>query len=261
MLSPLVELILPFFLSFTVVILITMLAERFGTKIGGIAGTLPSTIIIVFLFIALNRGIPFATHSDSIAVAEMGINVLFLAAFAAFCTRSLPAALIGAFSLWAFFTALLYIADFSTILVPLIIFAVAFASCLWYLEKHEHVTSQQKIHMQYTYKKILLRGLLAGVVIAAAVSLSNLSVALSGILAMFPAIFLSTMLISYFEHGPLFTKALAKSLMYGSPSVVAYGAAIYFLYPAAGILIGTIGATIISVAVSLVLLLFRSSLN
>ncbi len=261
MLSPLVELILPFFLSFTVVILITMLAERFGTKIGGIAGTLPSTIVIAFLFIALNRGIPFAAHSVSIAVAEMGINVLFLVAFAALSTRSLPVALIGSFSLWTFFTALLYIADFTAILVPLVIFAVAFAVCLWYLEKHEHVASQQKIHMQYTYRKILLRGLLAGVVIAAAVSLSNLSVALSGILAMFPAIFLSTMLIAYIEHGPLFTKALAKGMIYGSPSVVAYGAAIYFLYPMTGILTGTIGAVIISVAVSLILYLFRSLLQ
>lgn len=261
MLSPLVELVLPFIFSFTVVIFITMLAERFGTKIGGIAGTLPTTIVIAFLFIALNRGIPFTTHSVSIAVAEMGINVLFLAAFAALCTRFLPTALIGSFSLWSLFTILLYIADYTTILIPVLIFAAAFAGCLWFLEKHQHVMSQQKTHMQYTYRKILLRGLLAGIVIAAAVSLSNLSVALSGILAMFPVIFLSTMLIAYLEHGPLFTKALAKGMIYGSPSVVAYGAAIYFLYPMAGILTGTIGAIILSVAVSLVLYLLRFSLK
>jgi uncharacterized membrane protein (GlpM family) len=260
-LSPLLEVILPFVFSFGIVILITMLAERFGTKIGGIAGTLPTTIVIAFLFIALNRGISFATHSVSIAVAEMAINVLFLATFAALSTRSLPTALIGSFSLWTFFTVLLYIADFTAILIPIILFAVAVAGCLWFLEKHQHVASQPQICMKYTYGKILLRGLLAGFVIAAAVSLSNLSIALSGILAMFPVIFLSTMLISYLEHGPLFTKALAKSLIFGSPSVVAYGAAIYFLYPLAGILTGTIGAVIISVAVSLVLFLLRSSLQ
>ncbi len=261
MLSPLVEIILPFFFSFAVVILITMLAERFGTKVGGIAGTLPSTIIIAFLFIALNRGIPFANHSVTIAIAVMAMNLLFLSAFAALIPRSLPHALIGSFGIWTVGTVAIYVSNLDNMLVSQVAFAAAYLGCLWFLEKHKRIPSQQRIHMTYSAKKILLRGLLAGVVIAAAVVLSNVNAALSGVLAMFPAIFLSTMLIADLEHGPDFTRGLAKAMIYGSYSVTAYGAAIFILYPAIGITAGTIGAILISLAISVIIYLFRSILQ
>ena len=261
MLSPLFELILPFFLSFTVVILITVLAERYGTKVGGIAGTLPSTIVIAFLFIALDDGVSYATHSVSIAIAIMGLNLLFLAAFATLCTRSLLIALVGAFTVWTLGTIIIYVTDVATMTIPLLAFILCFIIALMYLERYRRVASQPNITMRYTAKKLLLRGLLAGIVIASAVSLSNINVALSGILAMFPAIFLSTMLIAYLEHGPTFTRGLAKGMIYGSPSVAAYGAAIYFLYPTLGILVGTIIAVLLSLTTSLLLYLSRSVLN
>lgn len=261
MLSILVEIILPFFFSFAVVILITMLAERFGTKAGGIAGTLPSTIIIAFLFIALNRGIPFAAHSLTVSIAVMAMNLLFLTIFAALITRSLPHALLGSFGIWAIGTVVIYFSNLDSMLVSQIAFAAAYVGCLWFLEKHKHIPSQQKIIMTYSVRKILLRGLLAGVVIAAAVVLSNVNAALSGVLAMFPAIFLSTMLIADFEHGPDFTRGLAKALIYGSYSVTAYGLAIFILYPTIGITAGTIGAILISLAVSAILYLLRSMLR
>ena len=42
------QIILPFILSAMIVIIIMFIAERYGTKIGGILGTLPSTIVIAF---------------------------------------------------------------------------------------------------------------------------------------------------------------------------------------------------------------------
>jgi uncharacterized membrane protein (GlpM family) len=256
-LSPLVEIILPFLFAFLVVILITILAERYGTKTGGIAGTLPSTIIIAFLFIAINRGIPFTTHAITVAIAIMAMNLLFLTAFALLIPHSLPAALLGSFIIWAIGTVIIYFSNLDSMLVSQVIFILAYIACLWLLEKHKKIPSQHKIHMTYSARKLLLRGLLAGIVIASAVALSNINAAISGILAMFPAIFLSTMLIAYLEHGPDFTRALAKAMIYGSLSVTTYGIAIYLLYPATGIIIGTIGATLASLAVSLILYLLR----
>lgn len=261
MLSPLLEIILPFLFSFLIVIVITILAERYGTKIGGIIGTLPTTIIIAFLFIAINRGIPFAGHSVTVSIAVMAVNLLFLAVFAALVVRSLPLALLGSFGVWTIGAIVIYVSDLDSMLLSQIIFAVAYLGCLWFLEKHERIPSQQKILMTYSVRKILLRGLLAGIVIAAAVALSNVNAALSGILATFPAIFLSTMLIADLEHGPDFTRGLAKAMIFGSYSVAAYGAAIFILYPLIGITAGTIAAILVSLAVSALLYLLRTILQ
>ena len=74
--------IIPFALSALVVILVTIIAEKYGTKTGGVIGTLPSTIIIAFLFIALDKGVQFASESVAVVPAEMGINLVFLLIFA-----------------------------------------------------------------------------------------------------------------------------------------------------------------------------------
>lgn len=261
MLSPLVEIILPFLFSFLVVILITVLAERYGTKAGGIIGTLPSTIIIAFLFIAINRGIPFTSHSITVAIAIMAMNLLFLTAFALLIPRSLPIALLGSFLIWTIGTVTIYFTNLDSMLVSQIIFLLAYAGCFWYLEKYKKIPSQHKINMTYSARKLLLRGLLAGTVIASAVALSNINAAISGILAMFPAIFLSTMLIAYLEHGPDFTRALAKAMIFGSLSVTAYGLAIYFLYPTTGIILGTLGAILLSLLISGILYVLRPHLR
>ena len=54
MIDILLQVVLPFILSALIVVGVTILAERYGTKIGGILGTLPHLIIIAFVFIALN---------------------------------------------------------------------------------------------------------------------------------------------------------------------------------------------------------------
>lgn len=261
MLSPLVEFALPFAFSFLIVILVTMLAERFGTKVGGIAGTLPSTIIVAFLFIALEQGVAFATRSMTVALAEMAVNLVFLTVFAALCHHRLSLVLAVSFGVWTALTVVVYLFAGDSIVLSVVAFFASYAICLLFLERKERIASSRKIEMTYTWKKLLLRGLLAGLVIAAAVSLANIDAAISGIFAMFPAIFTSTMLISLLEHGPTFTKGLAKAMIYGSPSVAAYGIAIYLLYPSVGVVLGTVGAIAAGVIVSLSLYRFRRTIR
>jgi hypothetical protein len=84
---------------------------------------------------------------------------------------------------------------------------------------------------------------------------------LSGIFSVFPAIFLSTMLISLREHGSQFTAAMAKGMIYGSPSVAIYAVGIYFFYPLVGILVGTISAFVVALVVTLILFTLRKKIR
>lgn len=253
--------LIPFLLSALVVILVTIIAERYGTKTGGIIGTLPTTIVIAFLFIALDKGVLFASESVAIVPAEMGINLIFLAVFALLASRTLLVALTASLSVWTAFTLLLFFSNNTNIFVSLTLFAVFFISTFFTLDKIKKIPSHRSIEVHYTPLKLFSRSIIAGTVIALAVTISNVGVTLSGIFSVFPAIFLSTMLIAQREHGPEFTGAMAKGMIYGSPSVVSYAVSISFLYPLNGIVIGTIGAFLISLVVSLILFILRKHIR
>lgn len=253
--------VIPFTLSALVVIIITVIAEKYGTKTGGILGTLPSTIIIAFLFIALDKGVLFASESVIVVPAEMGINAIFLLVFALLSKKRLLVALIGSLLGWTMLTLVIYYLTLSSIIVSLVVFLACVLTGLLILDKKKKIASQETIKVHYTTLKLLGRSLIAGIVIAVAVSFSNLGPILSGIFSVFPAIFLSTMIISLREHGPQFTGAMAKSMIYGSPSVVSYAVGIHFLYPMIGILQGTITAFIIGLVVTLVLFILRKHLR
>jgi uncharacterized membrane protein (GlpM family) len=253
--------IIPFALSALVVVLVTIIAEKYGTKIGGVIGTLPSTIIIAFLFIALNKGVQFAAESVAIVPAEMGINLVFLVLFTLLSLRKISVALVGSLLGWTTLTIVLFYSNITSIIVSLAVFLLCFLVTFIILDKMKKITAQNTIKVHYTPFKLLSRSFIAGTVIAIAVTFSNIGVALSGIFSVFPAIFLSTMLISLKEHGPQFTGAMAKGMIYGSPSVVSYAASIYFLYPLIGILLGTFSAFLIAIVVTLMLFYLRKKIR
>lgn len=258
--SILLQTVLPFILSALIVILITVIAEKFGTKIGGIVGTLPSTIVIAFLFISLNKGVDFAAISAAIVPAELGINILFLVVFSLAAFRSIYAAFLASFTIWTLLSSVFVIVDLTNIYLSLLIFISSLILSFLVLERLKQIPSIGKVHVHYTTKKILLRGILAGIIISIAVILSNYDAVLSGIFSVFPAILSSTMLISMREHGPKFTTGLAKTMSFGITSVCCYATTIHFLYPVYDILWGSIHAYFISLIFTLGLLRIRNKI-
>jgi uncharacterized membrane protein (GlpM family) len=129
------------------------------------------------------------------------------------------------------------------------------------LEKGFKIKSMGKKTVHYTPSKILLRGLLTGTIIMIAVLLSNVGEVLSGIFSVFPAISISTMLISVREHGPDFSAGIAKSMIFGSWSVINYAVVVHFLYPTYGMVWGTIVAFIVASLVALVIFKLKSKIS
>jgi uncharacterized membrane protein (GlpM family) len=242
------QVIIPFILSAAIVIIITIIAERFGTKIGGILGTIPSTIVIIFIFISLNRGVDFASRSVAVVPAEMGINILFLFFFVLFIGRGIVPATVVSIGLWSILSLFLYLMHFNNILLSILIYGLSILITFFTLERIMYVKSTGRVKVIYSMQKIAMRGILAGVVVALAVVLSNINAVLSGIFSVFPAIFLSTMLISAYEHGSKFVGGMAKAMIIGTLSVTSYAISIHFLYPTLDITWGTI----ISYSISLI---------
>jgi len=253
--------ILPFFSSAAVVIIIMLIAEKYGTKTGGILGTLPSTIIIAYIFIALNKGNVFASNSVAVVPAEIGINLIFLFIFAVLVKKSIYNAFIASFVLWIILSFILWFIDLKNIYISVSIFFIMLVFSFFTLEKIIKIKSSGHKIVHYTFKKIALRGLLSGTIITITVLLSNVGEVISGIISVFPAIISSTMIISYYEHGPDFASGLAKSMIIGSCSVMSYAVSIHFLYPLYGIIIGSFIGFFVSLCVTLIILKLRKKLS
>jgi hypothetical protein len=253
--------VLPFILSCIVVILITVVAERYGTKVGGILGTVPSTIVVAFLFIAVNEGVTFATRAAVVVPAEMGVNLLFLFSFSLLARRSVAMALAVSLSLWALLSGILALIRVSNLGISVAFYLLVMFATFMLLERHHHITSSGKTAVRYTTWKLLFRGVFAGIVIATAVVLAQIDETLSGIFSVFPAIFLSTMLIFVREHGPVFTGGMGKSMILGTLSVSSYPVSIHFLYPSVGVAAGTVVGIFVALCITFVLMLVRERMR
>ena len=257
----LLQVVLPFTLSAIIVILIMYIAERYGTKIGGIFGTLPSTIVIAFIFIALNQNVDFAAKSAAVVPAELGINVIFLLLFALLVHRSIYVAFFGSLTIWIILSLLLFIFNLENIFISISIYIIIIIITIIVLERVKKIPSSGNVTVHYNLSKIALRGILAGTVISIAVILSNVGAIISGIFSVFPAILSSTMIISFREHGPKFAAGMAKSMTIGISSVAVYAAAIHFLFPVYNIYIGTFAAYIVSIVVTLTIFKLRDKIR
>ena len=255
------QIVLPFILSAFVVVLIMFIAERYGSKTGGILGTLPSTIVVAFLFISYTKGTTFASNAASIVPAELGINVVFLLVFSLLINRSTLLAFLMTFVVWILLSAFLVVFNPQDILFSLIVYLLTGVVSFIILEKIKRIPSVGNVKVWYTPQKIFLRGILAGSVIAIAVFLSNIDAVISGVFSVFPAILSSTMLISVREHGPDFAAGMAKSMMIGLSSVATYATAIHFFYPLYGVFVGTIAAYLLALCVTLAIYKLRRKIS
>lgn len=254
------QLILPFTLSALIVIIIMYIAEKYGTKVGGILGTLPSTIVVALLFLAINQSIDFASKAAEIIPAELAINIIFLVIFAFLVKRSLILAFIISLLIWTILSILIIIINVNNIYISVIIYILSLIFALLILNKMK-ITSIREVEVHYNIKKIASRGIIAGLVISIAILLSNFGAIFSGIFSVFPAIIISTMLISYRDYGPNFTSGMAKSMIIGISSVSVYATSVHFLYPTYNIFIGSIFSYIASLCVTYFILSIRNMIK
>ncbi len=223
----------------------TVLADKYGSKIGGFIAGLPSTILLGLFFIAWTQNPQVAVEATTVVPIVGGIGYLFLVTFAYFVKRNLYQALTFSFLLWFTLVFWLIIVHFNNYLVSLFSYCLILFFSYWLLEHQLKIKSLSGQKIKYTPKIILLRSLLSGSIIALAVLLAKIGgPLLGGAFSTFPAMFTSMLLITYFAQGPVFSSAITKSLMLGSITVIIYSIIVRYTYLSWGILWGTIISTV-----------------
>jgi signal transduction histidine kinase len=230
----------------------TIIAERFGSKIGGVITGIPSTIVLTLFFIGWTQTPQVAADTTGIIPAIMGLDALFTAIYILLSKNKLYVSIGVSLLSWFILSFILVVLKLNNFFLSLFIFLLLLIVSYILGEKVVRVKSERQRKIVLTYREVSFRAILSGTIISFAVVMTKLGgPILGGMFASFPAIMLSTMIITYIAHGRNFSVAVMKVIMVsGCINVVVYTTSVRYLYPLFDIYVGTLYAFLISLVCS-----------
>lgn len=246
------------FLAGIIAVLVTLAIERWGGLTGGILGTMPSTIVPAAAGIYLAGDQEVLVQSLAIIPLGMLINGLFLAVWVLLPshldTAKSPLFITTFTSLLVWFVfgiIMLFGVDFALgaggtafeigILGLVLLIALAVG-----MNWRVHPTPKGK--QPVAGRVLFIRGSAAASAIGAAVWLSAQGQPLiAGLAAVFPAIFLTSMVALWHAQGPTVPQGAAGPMTMGGTSVAIYALVAMYSLPAWGVVFGSVLAWSIAV--------------
>ena len=252
------KLVLSFLVGSVWVTLSTLAAEKYGSKVGGLIGGLPSTVVVALLFIGLTQSSSAAASATTVVPLAQGINGLFLVAYLYFVRRGLWTGLLLALAVWATLAGLVLAFGLKNFWISLGGWLVLAVACILIVESAMNIPSRKGAKVRHTRGQVLVRALFGGTVIAFAVMMGKLGgPVFGGVFSTFPAMFLSTLVITYHDEGAEFSQAVGKSLMLsGEVNIVLYAVLVRIFYREWGLALGTAAALVICLASGFLLYLY-----
>jgi len=238
---------------------VTVAIERFGGRIGGLLGTLPTTIVPASIGIWAQTEGPQAFQAAMDATpAGMLVDALFLWAWRALPPR-LPEMRLG----WMLtFMTVLTLGLWLLIAWPTVLLGDGFAegetlpfglvsmALLVGVGIAGTLTSTPTPRGGNRVSKVtlVLRGLFAATAIGAAVWIADIAGPVAaGVASVFPAIFFTSMASLWLAQGHTVPAGAVGPMMLGSSSVGAYALYAHFLFPTLGPAMGAIVAWVAAV--------------
>ena len=236
-----------------VAILVTVAIERFGGFIGGVLGTIPSTIIPAAAGVYAIEGEESLIASMSVVPIGMLINGMFLGVWIVFpkyikkTNLKLPITILVSLCTWAVlaFISLLIarqVTDgmISEAMLGIIgLVALAILAVRFNIQSRDAPKGKNKVPLAI----LSIRGIAAGLAIAACLVLAELGLPfVAGIASAFPAIFLTSMVALWISQGPQVPQGAAAPMMLGGASVSVYALLAMWSLPSFGIVTGSIVA-------------------
>lgn len=236
-----------------VAILVTVAIERFGGFIGGVLGTIPSTIIPAAAGVYAIEGEESLIASMSVVPIGMLINGMFLGVWIVFpkyinkTNLKLPITILISLCTWAVlaFISLLIARQvtngmISEAMLGIIgLVALAILAVRFNIQSRDAPKGKNKVPLAI----LSIRGIAAGLAIAACLVLAELGLPfVAGLASAFPAIFLTSMVALWISQGPQVPQGAAAPMMLGGASVSVYALLAMWSLPSFGIVTGSIVA-------------------
>lgn len=208
------KLVLSFVIGGIWIALTTAAAERFGSRLGGVLGGLPSTVVVALGSIGWAQGVDAARAATDALPVAFAINCAFMVTYAALVPRGQTLGMGVAAIVWTGLQAVLALLGAPRYAIALAIWVVALTAAYVILDRVLNVRTDVHARVRPTARQIALRAVLSGLVIAGAVGLSRLGGPVFGaIMASFPAVYTATLIITARSAGTAFSRALVLPLM------------------------------------------------
>jgi hypothetical protein len=236
------ELLLTFVVGSCWIFFTVFAGLRFGSKTGGFIGGLPSTALIAFFFIGFTQSPEIASRATTVFPLAIAISGLFLVVFALLAPKGFMLGLLSGIGFWFLLSAIILFSGLKNFGVNLIIYAAIMLFAFLILEKYLLIRSVVQVTTLPSEKQLALRSVFGGFIIASAVFIERIAGPVTGgLLAGFPAMFISTLIISYKAHGIEFSRAMTKPLMVtGMITIAVFAVGIRYFLPSTGLSAGTL---------------------
>jgi hypothetical protein len=195
------------------VVAATITAERAGPLVGGLVATLPIGAGPAYVFLALEHDSHFIAQSAVASLAINAINATFAVSYTLLAQkRSLGVSLGGTYVIWGVLALIVNSVQWSV--GPALVLNVVVVGCgLWLVRPLRHVPM---IRMRRRWTDYALRGGLVALVIGVLVTFSaRMGPYLSGLLAVFPVVLTSIVLILHNRVGGRPTAAVLANAVLG----------------------------------------------
>ena len=210
------------------VVAASMITERSGPALGALVATLPVSAGPSYIFLALDHDAAFIAQSALASLPMNAATILMCLVFVHLAQRrSLVASLTAGLAVWFVVAASVRAVDW-TLAGGILFNVVALGVCLPLVQRFRHARMPLITPRWYD---IPLRAALVATLVALVVTLSNIvGPRVSGVIALFPAVFTSLILILTPRIGGPATAAVLANGQWG---LIGFGAAIVVLHFAA----------------------------
>ena len=247
-----IRLVISFIIAGTWISLASLLAERLGSFFGRLIANMPSNIVVSMVFMSLVKGEDFAAEAARAVPLGMAIDTLFLFVFMATAGLGISRAIPISLAAWASCAWLALALPPIPFWGGIGLFVALALGCFLVAELVMGIRSVPKQPKPFSPLAFGLRAVFAGTVVAGAVAASTFAPPyLTGILATFPAVLLSSMSILTLSQGPAFSRGAGKILLISSSNIIVYAFFIQASYPVLGALRGILlsfGAALLWIA-------------
>ena len=191
----------------------SMIAERTGPVIGALVATLPISAGPTYVFLALDHGAGFVAQGALTSLPMNAATIFMSLAYAILAQRqSMIVSAAAAIAVWLGLATLIRVMPWS-LGTGIAANVVTFAICLPALARYRHAKMPLITRRWYD---VPLRASLVATLVATVTTLSGwVGPTISGVLAMFPTVFTSMMLILHPRIGGPATAAVLANGAYG----------------------------------------------
>ena len=249
-----IKLVLSFVVGGLWIALGIAIAERRGSKAGGLIIGFPSTVLIAVFFIGWTQSTLAAVQATTVIPIVHGVNCLFVLVTVSLIGSRFWTALAAGLAVWGGLSALIIALRFNNFWAGLLIYAALLAFSYLRLGRRVPKGPDPERVQPAGPLLIAVRGIFGGTIIALAVLLAKLGGPLiGGVFAIFPAVFTGALIATAISHGAGFSAALMRSTLLGGISVVVFATAVRLSFVPLGLGYGTIVSTLAPLASTLLL--------